>query len=128
MSEPIYYCEFSTPLILTFFPKERKILLRICCGWMIWIQKQTYLNIACILSFAGIWIEKGMGMIIPGFIPTPLGEIVEYSLTVPEILITTGVWAFSGLIASCLLHLAIPIISGDLRHTAVDERRPQTQA
>ena len=39
------------------------------------------LNIACVLAFIGIWIEKGMGLVIPGFIPTPLGEIFEYTPT-----------------------------------------------
>ncbi|MEZ5581736.1 MAG: hypothetical protein R3F37_02185 [Candidatus Competibacteraceae bacterium] len=29
-------------------------------------------------GFMGIWIEKGMGLVVPGFIPTPLGEIFEY--------------------------------------------------
>ena len=39
------------------------------------------LNAACVLSIVGIWIEKGMGLIVPAFIPTPLGEIVEYTPT-----------------------------------------------
>ena len=39
------------------------------------------LNIACGLAFAGIWIEKGMGLVVPGFIPTPLGEVFEYTPT-----------------------------------------------
>ena len=37
-----------------------------------------------VMLFLGIWIEKGMGLIIPGFVPTPLGEIVEYSPTLNE--------------------------------------------
>ena len=36
---------------------------------------------ACILLFVAIWIEKGMGLVVPGFIPSPLGAIVEYSPT-----------------------------------------------
>ncbi len=32
-------------------------------------------------AFAGVWIEKGMGLIIPGFVPSTLHEVVEY---VPE--------------------------------------------
>jgi Ni/Fe-hydrogenase subunit HybB-like protein len=38
----------------------------------------------------GIWIEKGMGLIVPAFVPSPLGEIVEYVPTLNEIL---SVWA-----------------------------------
>jgi Ni/Fe-hydrogenase subunit HybB-like protein len=88
-------------------------------------RRMSYLNTACILSFVGIWIEKGMGMIIPGFIPTPLGEIVEYAPTMPEILITIGVWALSGLIGSWLLHLALPILSGDLTKYSAPQTRGQ---
>ena len=40
-------------------------------------RRPLTLNIACVLAFVGIWIEKGMGLVIPGFIPTPLGEIFE---------------------------------------------------
>ncbi len=76
----------------------------------------TLLNIACILSFAGIWIEKGMGMIIPGFLPTPLGEIVEYFPTANETWICIGIWSFGLLVYSWLIHLAIPILSGTFHH------------
>ena len=37
-----------------------------------------WLNLTCVLCIVGIWIEKGMGLVIPGFIPTPLGEMMEY--------------------------------------------------
>ena len=36
------------------------------------------LDIACVLAFTGVWIEKGMGLIIPGFVPSTLHEWVEY--------------------------------------------------
>ena len=47
-------------------------------------KKTMLLNIACVLTFTGIWIEKGMGLVIPGFIPTPLGEVFEYAPTSVE--------------------------------------------
>ncbi|MGC9329906.1 MAG: sulfate reduction electron transfer complex DsrMKJOP subunit DsrP, partial [Candidatus Hinthialibacter sp.] len=77
--------------------------------------KMTWLNIACALSIVGIWIEKGMGLIVPGFLPTPLGEIVEYVPTWNETLISLGIWAFGILLFSWMLHLAIPIMSGEFR-------------
>src|SRR5262249_1500456 len=45
-----------------------------------------YLNVACVLAIIGIWIEKGMGLVVPGFIPSPLGEMVEYSPSLNETL------------------------------------------
>ncbi len=72
-----------------------------------------WLNLACVLATVGIWIEKGPGLIIPGFLPTPLGEIVEYVPTGNETMVCVGIWAIGILIFSWMLHLAIPIISGD---------------
>ncbi|MGZ5380016.1 MAG: sulfate reduction electron transfer complex DsrMKJOP subunit DsrP, partial [Mycobacterium sp.] len=44
-----------------------------------------WLMTACAILFVGIWIEKGIGLVIPGFIPSPLGEIVEYTPTWVEL-------------------------------------------
>ena len=77
-------------------------------------QKLGVLNIACLLLFVGIWIEKGMGLIIPGFVPTPLGQVVEYQPTLNETLICMGIWAFGALVYSWMLRMAIPILKGQL--------------
>ncbi len=74
-----------------------------------------WLNLACALAFVGIWIEKGPGMIVPGFLPTPLGEIVEYVPTLNEIQICIGIWAFGILLFSWMLRLALPIVSGEFK-------------
>lgn len=78
-------------------------------------EKIKYLNIACALAVVGIWIEKGMGLIIPGFIPTPIGEILEYTPTLNEILVCVGVWSFGFLVYTILLRFSIPILNGKLR-------------
>ncbi|MCC6678441.1 MAG: polysulfide reductase NrfD [Phycisphaerales bacterium] len=72
------------------------------------------LNTACILLIAGVWIEKGMGLIIPAFIPTPLGEIVEYQPTLNESLVAVGIWAFGLLVYTILVRVTIPVLSGRL--------------
>ena len=78
-------------------------------------KKWFFSNIACVFAIVGIWIEKGPGMVVSGFVPTPLGEIVEYFPTLNEAMICIGVWAFGFLIYSWLVHLAIPILSGKVR-------------
>lgn len=75
-------------------------------------QRLAYVNLACVLAIVGVWIEKGMGLIIPGFIPTPLGNIVEYTPSSNETLVCMGIWAFGFLVYSWSLHLAVPITSG----------------
>lgn len=73
------------------------------------------LNIACVLVIIGVYIEKGMGLIIPGFIPGTLGEIYEYLPTNTEFIITIGIWATGALIYTILLKFVVPIYLGELR-------------
>jgi molybdopterin-containing oxidoreductase family membrane subunit len=73
-----------------------------------------YLNLACVLAILGIWIEKGMGLVVPGFIPTPLGEMVEYSPSMNETLVCLGIWAFGLLCYTVFLRMSIPILQGRL--------------
>ena len=77
-----------------------------------------WLNVACVLAIIGIWTEKGMGLIIPGFVPTPLGEIVEYAPTMNETLICLGIWAFGALVYTIMIRVAIPVVLGTLRKEA----------
>lgn len=69
----------------------------------------------CALGFIGIWIEKGMGLIIPGFIPSPLGSIVEYVPSVNEFFVCLGIWATGALIFTLMAKVALDILSGQLR-------------
>jgi len=78
-------------------------------------RKMGLLYGACALLFVAIWVEKGMGLIIPGFIPEPWGKIVEYSPTWVEILVTLGVWGGGFFLFTLLVKMAIPIELGRLR-------------
>jgi Ni/Fe-hydrogenase subunit HybB-like protein len=73
-----------------------------------------FLNIACVLMIVGIWIEKGMGLIIPAFIPTPLGELVEYVPTLNETLVCLGIWAIGLLLYTIFVRISIPVLAGKL--------------
>jgi len=81
-------------------------------------ENPVTLNFACLLVIAGVYVEKGMGLIIPGFIPGTLGEIYEYSPTHPELLISLGVWALGALLYTLMLKITIPIYIGELRFPA----------
>lgn len=78
------------------------------------------LPIACILAFGGIWVEKGMGLVVPGFIPTPIGEVSEYHPTLIEVMTTIGLWALGFFILSILLKGAIGILIGELKYSGSD--------
>ena len=70
---------------------------------------------ACVTLFVGIWIEKGIGLVIPGFIPSPLGEIVEYTPTWVELCVTAGIWALGLFVLTVLVRVALPIELGEVR-------------
>ena len=73
------------------------------------------LPIPCAMAFAGIWIEKGMGLVVPGFIPSPIGEVTEYYPTFVEWLMVLGIWSFGFFILTILLKGAIGILLGEVR-------------
>ena len=84
-----------TAILLLLIPRTRK--------------RESTLIIACIAVFVSIWIEKGMGMVVTGFIPSPLDKITEYMPTFPEILITIGVYGIGLFVLSILYKIVISI-------------------
>jgi molybdopterin-containing oxidoreductase family membrane subunit len=81
-------------LLLAFHKKQRNPL---------WLLP------ASVLLFTGIWIEKGFGLIIPGFIPSPLGEVTDYLPTGVEISITLGIFAVGLFVITMLIKPALVI-------------------
>jgi len=87
-------------IILTIHPLRRNMLT---------------LNVACVLCFVGVWIEKGMGLVVPGFIPTPLGEIFEYSPTSVELSVSLAIWALGFLVFTLLAKFVIGVEQEQIR-------------
>ena len=73
------------------------------------------LNLGCLATYAGCYIEKGMGLIIPGFTPDTLGEIYQYAPTLIELRVAAGVFAVGFLVFTLLLKVAVPVLLGELR-------------
>ncbi|MBS0014481.1 MAG: polysulfide reductase NrfD [Desulfobacterales bacterium] len=65
-------------------------------------QNETTLIFSCAFVFVGTWIDKGLGMISGGFVPNPLHEVNEYIPSIPEIVITIGVYALGFLVLTLL--------------------------
>jgi molybdopterin-containing oxidoreductase family membrane subunit len=78
-------------------------------------RNARWLMPACATIFLAIWVEKGIGLVIPGFIPSPLGEIVEYTPTWIEIAVTAGIWALGLFVLTVLVRVALPIELGEVR-------------
>jgi molybdopterin-containing oxidoreductase family membrane subunit len=70
------------------------------------------LNLGCVLIWAGVYIEKGMGLVIPGMTPDTLGEIYEYRPTMNEWAIAAGIFGIGFLVFTLLVKIAVPILYG----------------
>ena len=75
-------------------------------------RKEGWLAVACAFVFVSLWIEKGLGLVVPGFIPSPLETITEYVPTGTEIAITLGVWAVGFLLLTLLYKIFVNVLSG----------------
>ncbi len=101
------------------------ILLNLCATAVLMVhplrRNPRWLVPACIALFVAIWIEKGIGLVIPGFIPSPLGEIVEYTPSWVELGVTAGIWALGLFVMTALVRVALPIELGHLRSPYIED-------
>ncbi len=72
-------------------------------------RNESVLAVACVTVFIGTWIDKGLGMISGGFVPSPLHHVTEYAPTIPEIIITLGVYAVGFLVLTALFKIVVSV-------------------
>jgi molybdopterin-containing oxidoreductase family membrane subunit len=72
-------------------------------------QNNAWLVAACIGVFGSLWIEKGLTLVVTGFVPSPLEHVIEYAPTVPEVFIALGIWATGFLILTLLYKIALTV-------------------
>jgi Ni/Fe-hydrogenase subunit HybB-like protein len=85
------------------------------------------LNLGCLATYAGCYIDKGMGLIIPGLTPDALGEIYEYYPTLTELRVAAGVFALGFLVFTLMLKVAVPISLGEFHGEDATGRRAAGQ-
>jgi len=107
-------CLNATAFLLLVVPSTRRN----------WIT----LNIGCLATYFGVYIEKGMGLIIPGLTPDALGEIYRYVITTTEFRVAAGVFSIGFLIFTLMLKVAVPITLGEFQQKAVESRPPGDMA
>lgn len=86
-------------------------------------RNSRWLMIACAVLFVSIWVEKGIGLVVPGFVPSPLGEIVEYTPSLVELGVTAGIWALGMFVLTVLVRVALPIELGEVRSPYIEDGR-----
>ena len=82
-------------LVMLIFPSVRK--------------NEGTLAFACVMLFISLWIDKGFGLVIGGFVPNMFEEVHPYWPTMPETWITIGVWAIGLLILTFLYKIAVSV-------------------
>lgn len=72
-------------------------------------ENQTILPWALIMLVAASWIDKGLGLLIGGFTPTPFETITDYTPSLAEIVIGLGVYGIGALVISVLWKIALEV-------------------
>jgi molybdopterin-containing oxidoreductase family membrane subunit len=87
-------------------------------------RRYLTLNLGCVLICVGVYIEKGTGLVIPGFTPSTLGQIYEYTPAVTEWAVAAGIFGVGFLVFTVLVKIAVPILMGTFRAEPVPTRAP----
>ena len=72
-------------------------------------KNEKVLAVSCLMVFLSLWIDKGLGLIVGGFVPTPLGHVTSYVPTLPEISITLAIWAVGFLMITVFYKIALSV-------------------
>ncbi|MEA4902272.1 sulfate reduction electron transfer complex DsrMKJOP subunit DsrP [Desulfitobacterium sp.] len=72
-------------------------------------RNEKILPFALVSVFLACWIDKGLGLVLGGFVPNPLGHVTEYIATGTEIMITLGVYAVGALLITIFYKIVIAV-------------------
>ncbi len=81
------------------------------------------LNIGAILIWFGVYIEKGIALLIPGFTPDSLGQIYIYRPSLVELRVSMGIFAIGFLIFTFITKIAIAIIFEDFNIETIRKQK-----
>jgi molybdopterin-containing oxidoreductase family membrane subunit len=76
-------------------------------------NNQRVLALASVFVFVSLWLDKGMGLIVAGFVPSPLGAVTVYRPTAPELGIVVGVWAIGALLLTVFYKIVVTVRETD---------------
>ncbi|MGA9642924.1 MAG: NrfD/PsrC family molybdoenzyme membrane anchor subunit [Terriglobales bacterium] len=74
-----------------------------------WRANIPRLAVACAAIFISIWLDKGLGLIVGGMVPSPLGAVTRYVPTLPESTIVLGIWAVGALMITVFYKITLSI-------------------
>jgi molybdopterin-containing oxidoreductase family membrane subunit len=74
------------------------------------------LNAACVLAIGGVFVEKGLGLLLPGMTPDAMGEVYVYNPSLNEVVVAAGVWGVGALLFTLMAKVAMAVTVGDMRY------------
>ncbi len=86
-------------------------------------QSMPLLAAGCVFAFSGVFIEKGMGLLLPGQTPDMLGEVYAYGPSLNEVLVGAGIWAIGALLFTLMVKVASAITRGEFRYSPTPDHR-----
>ena len=72
-------------------------------------RNENTLILACLAVFISTWIDKGLGLVVGGFIPNPFEKVFEYWPTLPEVVISMGVWGTGIFVITVLYKITVSV-------------------
>lgn len=82
-------------LVLLLVPKTR--------------ARESVLAAACAGVFVSLWLEKGLCLVVCGFVPNAMGRVMPYQPTAPESLIVLGIWAFGSFMITVFYRITVAV-------------------
>jgi molybdopterin-containing oxidoreductase family membrane subunit len=109
----------------SLLPWGRTSLLLMAVALLLLLMPATRRNdrllaAACAVTFISLWVDKGICLVVSGFMPSPLGAITPYVPTPTEMLISLGVWALGALIITIFYKITLSVREGG--ETWIEER------
>jgi len=68
------------------------------------------LNIGAVLIYCGVYVEKGVALVIPGFTPSTLGEIYHYKPSWTELQVSMGIFGIGAILFTLMVNVAIKFL------------------
>jgi molybdopterin-containing oxidoreductase family membrane subunit len=88
-------------------------IIGVFCLIALWVPKaranETFLAVLAVGVILSLWLEKGVGLVVIGFIPAPLGQVTEYVPTLPEAVITIGVYAIGFMLLTIFYKIIVTV-------------------
>ena len=83
----------AVAVLMLLFPKVR--------------ANEKFLVLACIFVVVSLWIDKGLGMVVAGFVPSSLGYYNEYMPSITEVMVALGIYGIGALVLTVLYKMVI---------------------